>query len=211
MSATTMSAVALMALLPSLAMAGTPGEWRFQVLLDGRAIGTHVYTVDDRDGQADVHSRARFDVKFLVFDAYSYTHDAHERWQGNCLASLESKTDENGKYLAVRGTREGAHFEVEATRGNAELPGCVMSFAYWNPAMLGETKLLNAQTGEYVAVRIVPIAQESIEVRGKATIARHYALDAADFRIDLWYTVDGQWVQLESLTKSGRKLRYLIQ
>ncbi|MEO6749599.1 MAG: DUF6134 family protein [Casimicrobiaceae bacterium] len=203
--------ITLLALLPALALAGTHREWRFRVLLDGRAIGSHVYVVDDDDGAQDVHSDARFDVRFLGFDAYRYRHDAHEQWKDGCLESLDAATDDNGKHLAVRGKRQGARFDVVANDANVDLDGCVMSFAYWNPAILGATRLLNAQTGKYADVRVEPLGVETIDVRGQATPARRYALHAPAYRIDVWYTADGQWVQLETTTTSGRQLRYVVQ
>lgn len=203
--------VALFLAAPGLAHASLSGEWRFKVLLDGSEIGTHRFRVEEREGERRVQSDARFAVKFLFFDAYTYVHEARERWRGDCLQAIESRTDDNGERLRVRGAREGDRFEVATRDGKEALPGCVMSFAYWNPAMLGAARLLNAQTGEYNEVRVEPLSEEVLDVRGRAVPARRYALHARDFRIDVWYAADKQWVQLESRTEGGRMLRYLIQ
>ena len=199
----------LLAMAPGLAIANTGEEWRFRVLLDDQEVGTHTYRLENRDGERRVHSNARFIVKFLFIDAYTYAHTAQERWNGNCLNAIESRTDDNGEKSFVRGARNGASFELAGNR--AELPGCVMSFAYWNPAMLRQGQLLNAQTGELLDVRVEPLGEETLSVRGAPVAARRYALHAPKFRIDVWYAADRQWVQLESTTESGRKLRYLIQ
>ncbi|MEP7061022.1 MAG: DUF6134 family protein [Betaproteobacteria bacterium] len=211
MNAALTCAVFLLALFPALALAGTHEVWRFRVLLDGRAIGSHVYTVDANDGRRDVHSTARFDVKFLSFDAYTYVHDAHEQWKGGCLTAIDSRTDDDGTHLAVHGVQSAGLFDVVTPDGNASLAGCVMSFAYWDPAILRAAKLLNAQTGEYVEVGVESLGEDSIQVRGHAISARRYVLRAPAYRIDLWYSADGDWVQLESVTTGGRTLRYLIQ
>lgn len=201
----------LAALAPTAASAGTGQEWRFRVLLDGREVGSHVFRVTERDGERHVESDARFTVKFLFIDAYTYTHRARERWQGDCLTALESDTDDNGEALAVRGARDGERFAVDTAGGRAQLSGCVMSFAYWNPAMLRQAELLNAQTGELVAVRVEPLGEESVAARGAPLAARRYALHTPGLRIDVWYADGGRWVQLESRTGGGRLLRYLIQ
>jgi hypothetical protein len=203
--------LALALCTPALAAASLAGEWRFRVLLDEREVGSHVFRVVERAGERRVESDARFTVKFLFIDAYTYTHRARERWQGECLAAIESNTDDNGERLAVRGTRDGRRFTVDAGSGRAELPECVMSFAYWNPAMLRQPRLLNAQTGELLDVRVESLGEETIAVRGAPLAARRYALHAPDFRIDLWYAAGRDWVQLESRTDGGRRLRYLIQ
>lgn len=199
------------ALAPGLALANVEREWRFRVLLDGSEVGTHTFRVAERDGERRVDSDARFKVRLLFIDAYTYAHEARERWQGECLAGLDSRTDDNGKRVAVRGASDGTRFEVERAGGRARLPGCVMSFAYWNPAMLKQPQLLNVQTGELTDVRIEPLGEETLRVRGVSTSARRYALHAPKFRIDLWYAAGESWVQLESRTESGRMLRYEIQ
>lgn len=199
------------ALLPGLAAANAEREWRFRVLLDGSEVGTHTFRVLERDGERRVASDARFTVKFLFFDAYTYAHQAAERWQGDCLAQIEASTDDNGERLAVRGAQRGAYFEVKGRDGAQRLPACVMSFAYWNPKMLEQPRLLNAQTGELTDVRVQALGEETLNVRGAPLRARRYTLTAEDRRIDLWYTADAEWVQLESSVSSGRRLRYLIQ
>jgi hypothetical protein len=199
--------VALLA--PGLALASTEREWRFRVLLDGSDVGNHTFRVSENGGERRVESDARFTVKFFFIDAYTYVHRARERWQGDCLSELDARTDDNGKRIAVRGEGNGAAFEVEVPQF-ARLPGCVMTFAYWNPAMLEQPRLLNVQTGELTEVRIEALGEEIVRVRGVATSARRYALHAPKFRIDLWYAGDASWVQLESRTEGGRVLRYEI-
>jgi hypothetical protein len=203
--------IMMLAIAPGLAVASTGEEWRFRVLLDDREVGTHTFRVETQEGERRVRSVAQFNVKFLFIDAYTYAHTAQERWNGNCLKAIESRTDDNGEKSSVRGARKGASFELAAAGNHSELPGCVMSFAYWNPAMLKQGRLLNAQTGELLDVRVEPLGEETVSVRGQPMAARRYALYAPKFRIDVWYAADRQWVQLESTTESGRKLRYLIQ
>jgi hypothetical protein len=198
-------------LAPGLAPASAEREWRFRVLLDGSEVGTHSFRVAERDGERRVASDARFAIKLLFINAYTYVHEARERWQGDCLAELDSRTDDNGRRIAVRGASDGERFQVEGAGARARLPGCVMSFAYWNPAMLTQPRLLNVQTGELTDVRIEPLGEETLRVRGAPTSARRYALHAPKFRIDLWYADGASWVQLESRTEGGRMLRYEIQ
>ncbi len=201
-------------LAPALAAAtSVPSEreWRFRVLLGDNEVGTHVFRVEERDGERHVRSDAQFTVRFLFFDAYQYIHQAREHWRGNCLQTLESKTDDNGKQLMVRGQRNGRQFDVIASERHESLPACVMSFAYWNPAILEQPQLLNVQTGELTPVRVEPLGRETLLVDGAPQVAGRYALHAPRFRIDVWYADDSQWVQLESRTGNGRLLRYLIQ
>jgi len=198
-------------LIPHLATASTGQVWNFRVFLDDSEVGTHTFRVVDANGERRVESDARFTVKFLFIDAYTYDHRARERWTGNCLKTIEARTDDNGDHYTVRGLRRDDGFELATAQGRVAVPGCVMSFAYWNPDMLRQPQLLNAQTGELIEVRTETLGEESITVRGQPVLAQHYVLHAPKFRIDLWYAADRRWVQLESRTDSGRLLRYRMQ
>jgi Family of unknown function (DUF6134) len=202
----------LMALLLTSATASTSAaEWRFRVFLDDAEIGYHHFRLLGQGPEQQLESEARYNVKFLYVTVYRYAHDSRERWQGKCLKQVEANTQDNGKMLAVRGTQDGERFVVTGTGGQANLPACVMTFAYWNPNLLGQSRLLNVQTGEYMDVKVRVLGEETLTVRGTAQRALRYALETRDFRIDLWYSPNKEWLALESNTEGGRKLRYQIQ
>jgi hypothetical protein len=200
------------ALLPLSTLASADQSWRFRVLLDDEEIGLHDFRVAERDGDRRVQIDAKFSVAFLAVEVYHYVHTATERWHGNCLDTIEARTDDNGEVIAVRGASRGERFEVEGAGAATTTIGCVMSFAYWNPAMLRQSRLLNSQTGEVVDVHVEKLADETVAVRGAPAATHRYALHGPNLRIDLWYALDdGRWVQLESRTSRGSLLRYLIQ
>ncbi len=196
-------------------------QWRFSVSLDGKAIGYHHFALNERGTTRELHSQARFKVKFLFVNAYSYAHDAKERWHGECLSQLEARTDDNGEKIQVRGTRGESAFVIATAALTATVTPCVQTFAYWNPQILTATHLLNPQTGEYVPVRVTQAGTETIEVRGRQVTAERYRIvgedtDSAPLQIDLWYSTDRnrddkQWLALESLAEGGRRLRYTMQ
>jgi Family of unknown function (DUF6134) len=201
-----------MALLSAaITASASTGEWRFRVFLDDAEIGYHRFSLLGDGPEQQLESEARYNVKFLYVTVYRYAHDSRERWQGSCLKQVEANTLDNGKMLAVRGTQDGERFVVTGTRGQANLPACVMTFAYWNPDLLGQSRLLNVQTGEYMDVQVRVLGEETLTVRGAAQRALHYALETRDFRIDLWYSPNKEWLALESSTEGGRKIRYQIQ
>jgi hypothetical protein len=81
-------------LMAGLALGAEPAmpsaaEWRFTVLLDGRAIGSHRLLLATADGRtADLKSEARFDVTWLGVPLYRYRRSASEHWQGSCVESI---------------------------------------------------------------------------------------------------------------------------
>jgi len=197
--------------LSALSLDAGADEWRFGVYLDGRAIGSHTFRVIEEAQGRRVESDARFTVKFLFFTAYTYEHHARERWDGDCLRALDTRTNDGGDSIRVSGMRRTFGFELRTEQGETTLPTCVMTFAYWNPDILRQPRLLNAQTGELQDVRVEPLGEEVLTVLGEPRAAHRYALHTEKFRIDVWYDADERWVQLESLTDNGRLLHYRLQ
>ena len=206
---------ALLSLAGSIALAGNTDseigekEWNFRVFLDDSEIGYHNFSLVEEDGRRRLVTEAEFEVKFLFFTAYRYEHVNEETWQGECLQEIRSETDANGRLFEVRGTQDDDGLEIETVDATRDVPGCVKTFAYWNPDILDEPELLNSQTGELLKVDIEPVATEMLNIRGEEVAARRYRLLAKNMELDIWYSRDqGRWLALESTVKGGRKLRY---
>lgn len=195
-------------LLSAQAAAGNEREWNFRVLLDGSEIGYHRFELSDFGDRRLLSSEADFEVDFLFFTAYDYRHTTIERWRDGCLTAIDARTVTNGKRLVVNGEQTPEHFIVERSDGPRKLPACVMTFAYWNPAFLGQSHLLNPQTGEYVEVDTRELGQEALVVRGEQVTATRYRLQAGELLLDVWYSADNEWLGLESMTGKGRLLQY---
>jgi hypothetical protein len=184
-----------------------PGTWTFRVLLDGRDVGRHHYVLQDNGAEQELRSEARYDVRILYLSVYRYVHEAVERWNGNCLASLVSRTETNGERQSVNATTRGSRLTVERPAGRDEHEGCIMSFAYWNPRILGESRLLNSQTGELLPVSTTQRGAETLLVRGQRLTAQRHHISGPGLQLDLWYAGE-RWIALEALVKGGRRLRY---
>ncbi len=188
-----------------------PGEvasWDFDVYLNEKIVGKHLFTVSETDGLKQVQSEASFKVKIFFIPAYRYEHSAAERWADNCLVEFDASTNANGKRNQVSGKQTSAGFVVESGDSPIELPACVMTFAYWNPEFLDQPRLLDPQTGEYVDVLVEKVGDEMLEVRGQKVAAIRFKLTAREVDLTLWYSPDNEWLALESVAKGGRIIRY---
>jgi hypothetical protein len=205
-------AATLCGLVPIAALAGN--TWDFRVFLDDKEIGTHRFDLLDKGGgDRQLISQARMAVKILFVNAYTYDHHDVEDWSGDCLSKLTSKTDDNGDKYQVDVQRQAAATVVKTRDGAKTLGDCVLTFAYWNPAMLKQTRLLNSQDGEHVEVKITDAGADPIMVRGVKTPARRYELRSTNQKlsIDLWYSPTDEWLALESKTERGQKLIYKLK
>ena len=172
------------------------GEWQFTATLDGKPIGTHRFVVDGTAAARSVDSRALFTVRVLGIPVYRYRHEAEERWAGDCLRELRTETDDDGTRQQVAQRFDG---------------DCLMSFAYWNPRLVKQQRLIDPQTGKVETVRFEPLPDATIEVRGQPVRARGWRLQTAQQRIRIWYAADSKrWIGLDADTKGDHQLSYRL-
>ncbi|NND82019.1 MAG: hypothetical protein HKN50_06275 [Gammaproteobacteria bacterium] len=184
-------------------------QLNFRVFLDDNEIGQHKVTITPEKTGKRVTVDAKFDVKILFFNAFSYRHTAEEQWQGDCLKRISTETIENGDRFFVRSKAIDSGLKIDSHRGEAKLTGCVRSFAYWDVQRLQAEKLLNSQTGRHVAANLTQTGPSSIEIDGMQVPANRYELAAEDATISLWYGADNQWLGLKTVLQGGRTLTYL--
>ncbi|MET3496438.1 DUF6134 family protein [Variovorax boronicumulans] len=208
-------ALALWAALFSGAASATgpaSGEWSFRVLLDDSPIGEHRFMLATAGEDRRLTSEAEFSVKLLGVTVYRYRHSANETWRGDCLRQLVSKTDDDGTPEKVDAKAVGDNtLAVTTAKGTQPVEGCVMSFAYWNPTIRRQERLLNSQTGKLEAVQVARAGSGMVEVRGQPVEAARWRIATPAQPIDVWYTAQGEWVGLDSTVSGGRKLSYRLK
>lgn len=195
------------------AAAETEQDLVFRVLLDDSEIGYHRFHVMQQDQQQVIDIEARFKVTFLGIPVYRYDHLNRETWQQGCLDSIVSSTNDGGDDFRVEGRDTGDGFELSTQDGEVEIDaGCVMSFAYWDRDFLQQSRLLNAQNGEYLPIEVAAEGVEELQVKGRQVNASRHRLvnSEQDIDITVWHAVDsGRWLSLESRV-DGRVIRYLL-
>jgi hypothetical protein len=205
----TLLAAAFLLLL--IAIGAAAREWHFDVSLDGLPIGTHNISVQQKGDAHSAVSDMRFRVSLLGFEAGSYEQHEEETWQRDCLTRIDTRTVEKGKVTTVAGRLEAGNFVIDGPGAQQRLPGCVMSFAYWNPRVLKQTSLINVQTGASTPITVRALDKEPYTVRGASVEATHYQIDTARNKIEVWYSPEGEWVGLRSTSQQGHVLTYRLK
>ncbi|MBS0342873.1 MAG: hypothetical protein JSS56_20355 [Proteobacteria bacterium] len=187
--------------------------WRFTVYLDDEPIGTHDFTTTSGpDGIRSLRSDADFRVRILGVPVYRYQHRAQEQWRGNCLQALDAQTDDGGERSRVQLHKDDrGGLQLRSPQGGARLSGCIMSFAYWNPALRTQTTLLNAQTGAMEQVRWERMESAPIAAHGEPVDAVRWRVSGTKQPLDVWWTEDGRWVGLDATVRGGRRLSYRLR
>ncbi len=185
--------------------------YAFKAFLDDKPIGEHRFIVASADGARKVTSEADFAVKIIGITAYRYHHRADEQWAGDCLSGLTASTDDDGKPASVKLVKAGDANEITTNAGKKSEPGCLMTFAYWNPAMRDQKRLLNPQTGKVDAVKVERVGGGSVAVGGKDVPATDWRITGGESPVDVWISEQGDWVGLDSMVSGGKhKLTYRL-
>ena len=185
--------------------------YAFRAFLDDKPIGHHTFTVTTEGNERKVASEADFAVRIIGITAYRYHHHADEQWAGDCLSGLSASTDDDGKAASVRLAKNGDANEITTNAGSKSEPGCLMTYAYWNPALREQRRLLNPQTGKVDTVTVERVASGHVTVGGKEVAATDWRITGGDSPVDVWISERGDWVGLDSMVSDGRrKLTYRL-
>ena len=107
--------------------------------------------------------------------------------------------------------KAGGANEITTHAGAKSEPGCLMTYAYWNPAMREQKRLLNPQTGKVDAVKVERVASGHVTVGGKDVAATDWRVTGGDSPVDVWISEQGEWVGLDSMVSNGKhKLAYRL-
>ena len=191
----------------------------FDVFIDDWEVGTHRFTFEGEPESFTLRSEASMRLKIAFVTMFRYEHEATERWEDGCLASVESTTEAK-QDNAVTGRAEGDAFVVETALGADRYEdACTWGFAYWNPAMTTRATLVNPQDGQrfettFEALEDGPLDIGDRTVRAKRTKLRGVPAgdvgleDVKPVAITLYSDDDGRWIGLDAEVEGDRLLRY---
>ena len=195
-------------LIPNITFAK---DWNFDVFMDDKLIGEHIFQLKEENKLHQLASNAQFKVTLLSIPVYKYKHLSKELWNKDCLYAIESSTQDGGDDYRVLGKTETNTFKLIEPTNEAFIADCPMTFSYWNPIMLKQSKLLNVQTGEYTEVQIKSLGKKLVKVRNENIEADAYQLNGRNINIQLWYKDNKEWVKLESNTPDNHHIVYMLK
>ena len=179
--------------------------------MDGKLIGEHTFQLKEEEKFHQLTSNANFKVTLLSIPVYKYKHISQELWNKNCLHSISAVTQDGGDEYKVLGKFDTNTFRLIEPAKEAFSAECPMTFSYWNPLMLKQSKLLNVQMGDYVEVEIKSLGKKIIKVRNENLEADSYQLTAPKINIQIWYKDNKEWVKLESITPDDHHISYILR
>ena len=131
----------------------------FDAILNDKLIGQHTFIYEDDK----TLSHANFEFEYFFMD-FIYQHKSTETWDGNCLKSISSNTDDDGDIYDVDGRlrfRSICSF-IELTITPKASVMCYDLLPMETLKFLEQKKLMNAQSGEYLDVDIQFLSQRRL-------------------------------------------------
>lgn len=205
----TLLAAGLIALAPLPALAAAPrgGKLSFVVSRNGVVVGEHHMTFSGDAAAPRVVTEVEIRVKLGPVPVFRYRHAAEERWSDGRFASLETRTDANGRSRRVVARRTDAGVLIDNGRGRITAPVNAAPLTHWTTAAFGDP-LFNPQEGKLLKISANRGGLETVRAaNGAALRATRWSL-RGEAEIDNWYDAAGAWAALRGKLPDGSTMEY---
>jgi hypothetical protein len=190
--------------------AGIPasGEKAFTIWRKGKQVGFQHLSFERHGDTVKLDIHAEITIKLGFITLFNYVHRNSEVWQAGQLVSLDSETNNDGKFEFARIRRDNqGKLQVVGSHYEGEAPASLLTTSYFIPAFVVQTQLINSQNGSLLAVFPKFIGDETIAGVAGDVSARRYRL-AGDLALDIWYDQSGAW-QKSAFIPKGHTFRDL--
>lgn len=202
----------VLAPLQALAQPWTPADGarlEFDVLRDGGKFGTHVLKFSRVGETLTVDTDVELKVALGPLTLFEYIHDVTEKYVGDRLVWVGSRTKNEGKWktLAAEPVEGGLKVTAEAFKGVVK--GTVIPSTHWNENEMKQPKMFSTETGEMLPIKVADRGIEKVKVGGATLDARRYDVDS-EIDASFWYDGQGRWVKTAFETQ-GSKIEYVLR
>ena len=186
------------------------GKLEFVVTRNGHAIGTHVYQFTHDGERVQVQIKTDIDFKLLFIPVYRFRHESEEIWDGGKLASLVSKTDDNGEPVRLEVKSAGSVLKVNGQEGARTTdPKMVAPASLWNAAAVRRQQLIDTIDGMMLAIKASFLGEEKVRIGDRQVPAYRYKL-TGDYKRELWYdSKDGTLLRVRFTAEDGSEVEYV--
>ncbi|MFP4518928.1 MAG: DUF6134 family protein [Oceanicaulis sp.] len=216
---TVVAAAALgFAAMPALAQEPEPSpqageEIVFDVFRkDDVEFGTHTVSFSDEDGELVATTTIRLRAGLGPVTVFRYEHDNTERWRGDQLVSMDSRTLKDGDTFEVSVRSTGDGLEVDGVDPDGEdisqtVRSGVSPSSHWHGYPASMSEMLNTEHGTIMDTTVEYLGETEIEGDGGMITVDHYRLSSS-LVVDLYYDENGRWAGCE-FDARGQNVRYV--
>ncbi|MEM8811672.1 MAG: DUF6134 family protein [Pseudomonadota bacterium] len=179
----------------------------FDVLRNGKPVGSHEVRFQRAGNDLVVKSRTEITIKAIVIDLYKFRYSSDANWRDGVLVKLDSNTNDNGKKLRVSARKGNSGTVVDSTAGRESVNGALYPTNHWNPAVLSTSRVLNTITGDVQKVNISQKGSETVQTAQGPVRATRYAY-SGELVTEAWYDERGRWVKLRFKGEDGSTIEF---
>jgi hypothetical protein len=172
---------------------------QYDVFVSNKHVGNVTIRISQApDGATSISTDTSIEAAFL-FIKYRYEFHGNEKWHGDRLVQLDSKTNDNGTSLSVQALidSKGSRINVPG-KTNCVGPSLAMTENYWRlpdaNLTAGIFSIIEPDTGILRAVQLHRLGPETVTVEGRAIACYHYRL-TGEATAELWYDDQGRLVR----------------
>lgn len=198
----------------AVALAGAPAlaegdEVRtFAVTVDGKAGGTYtISTAVAADGTETSTVVAEVKVKAALY-TYTYQLNSVEVWKNGQLASLEAKSNDDGKKRTVSAAAGERGLTVTVNRDSRKIGADVLTASGVRVPAADKARdavLFDAEDGSETAVRVEPLGACKVALNGQVVEGTRFKLTGKDVAAEWWFDKNGRAIRQE-MKWDGRKV-----
>lgn len=204
-------ALAVAVVLPARAERPPERSVRYEIRRNGDPIGTHRVTFRHQGERFTVEHRIEIRVTVLALEAYHYSMNSRETWEGERLLGLQATTDRNGDPLTVlaRASRDAIRIRAPEGRRQAPahaVPSSPQHFVFERPRPV----MIEAEDGELLRVRTEGPREETLRLGGRSVPCRRVEV-RGDLDATLWYGPSGVLVKKRLTAPDGSTVLTVLQ
>ena len=194
-----------LAALVAVALAGAPGragadEVRtFAVTVDGRPGGTYTITTAAKDGVETTTVAAEVKVK-VALRTHVYELNSVEVWKDGRLASVDAKSNDDGKKRAVSAVAGERGLTVTVNGAAHQTAGDVLTATGVRVPTGDKARdavLFDAEDGSETAVRVEPLGACKVTLNGQVVEGTRFKLTGKDVAGEWWFDKGGRVIRQE--------------
>jgi hypothetical protein len=198
--------------MPALAQPWTPthgARLEFDVLRDGGKLGTHILKFSREGESLTVDTDVELRVALGPLTLFEYIHDVTEKYIGDRLVWVGSRTKNEGKWKTMAAEPVEGGLKVKAEAFNGVLKGIVIPSTHWNENQMKQPTMFSTETGEMLPMKVTTRGVEKVKVGGGMVDARRYDVDS-DVDASFWYDAQGRWVKT-AFEAEGSNIEYVLR
>lgn len=198
--------------MPASAQAWRPAhgdKLEFDVLRDGGEFGTHVVKFSREGDSLTVKTDVALKVALGPITFFDYVHDVTERYVGDKLVWIGSRTKNEGKWKTLSVEPGEGGLAVKGSKFKGVIKGAVIPSTHWNRDEMKQPAMFSTETGEMLPIKVKDRGTESVKVAGRVIEAQRFDVDS-EIDASFWYDALGRWVKC-AFEAQGSKIEYVLR